>query len=408
MINDKNKDTWCVNAFHGMSGNNDGSTKLCCMYKDDNPDKKLILGRSSIDDHFNNKVFQIVRADLDNGIKNPKCNYCWNEEAAGRKSKRMRDNAKYNDRLKKGKDPYVGLAYFELNLGNTCNLSCRTCNPYISSSWMKEDYDTNFSKKISFKEYAANFKRFHQSYDEDSPFWEDLKSKLPFIKQFDFYGGEPFMSKKMWEVLKIAQDTGVSKEIELHYNTNGTHFPIEEMQCWKDFKEVNISFSIDGIGEKFEYMRYPAKWNEVNDNMKKFYEIGQEFKNIFFNWCITISVTNVYDVPETLEYYYKNYQPLGFSMYLNLVHGPTHHNIGILPKHIKKVVEEQLNTVSKDKDVAWGHIPGVINFMNQGTSNEKEFNRFLQVTASSDRYRSQNFKEVFKEYGEYFDSYKFQ
>lgn len=85
MLNEHNKDTWCVNAFHGMSGNNDGTTKMCCMYKPELNDPKLILGQQSIDEHFNNKSFQLVREDLDNGIRNSCCNYCWVEEDAGRK-----------------------------------------------------------------------------------------------------------------------------------------------------------------------------------------------------------------------------------------------------------------------------------------------------------------------------------
>lgn len=409
MINDKNKDTWCVNASHGMSGNNDGGTKLCCMYKEDFADRRhhLVLGEQTIEQHFTNPIFQQVRSDLNNGIKNHRCNYCWNEEAAGRASKRIRDNKKYLNRLENGQSAYNNLAYFELNLGNTCNLACRTCNPYISSGWMKESFDTEVTGK-TYKEYAMHFKRFHQSYDDESPFWEDLKLHLPDIKQFDFYGGEPLMSKKMWEILKICVEKGYSKEIELHYNTNGTHYPDKELELWKHFKEVNVSFSIDGIGDKFEYMRYPARWDEVNENMRKFVKFSQDTSNIFFNWCITISTTNVYDIPEVIDYYYDNYRPLGFSMYLNLVHGPAHHNIGILPKHIKEVVAEKLNAVSKEKETAWDHIPGVINFMNQQDFNEKEFNKFCKVTATSDKYRSQNFKETFNEFGEYFDSNNFQ
>jgi MoaA/NifB/PqqE/SkfB family radical SAM enzyme len=184
----------------------------------------------------------------------------------------MRDNEKHARRP----DPYKNLAYLELNLGNTCNISCRTCNPYISSGWMKEAYETE-TNDVTYKEFAVKFKKFHQSYDEDSKFWAELKTILPDIRQFDFYGGEPFMSKKMWELLKIAQSTGVSKNIDLHYNTNGTHFPLEEMQSWRDFKEVNVSFSIDGKGDQFEFMRYPAKWELVNSNMKKFLEIGKDF-----------------------------------------------------------------------------------------------------------------------------------
>jgi MoaA/NifB/PqqE/SkfB family radical SAM enzyme len=383
-----------------MSGNNDGTTKLCCMYKaDELNDPKLVLGEQPIDEHFNSRVFKLVREDLDSGVRNRRCNYCWSEEDAGRKSKRMRDNEKYSRRTQ----PYKDLAYLELNLGNTCNISCRTCNPYISSGWMKEAYETG-NTGGTYKEFAQMFKKFHQSYDEESPFWEDLKSKLDDIKQLDFYGGEPFMSKKMWELLKIAQQTGISKEIELHYNTNGTHFPLESLQVWRDFKEVNVSFSIDGVGDQFEYMRYPAKWSDVDANMEKFLELGREFGNIHFSWCITISVANIYNVPETLDYYYNKYADKNVGMYLNLVHGPMHHNIGILPESIKKSVEEKLLCVPKDRVQAWDHIPGVINFMNNNSSNREAFRKFLEVTNTSDRYRDQNFKNTFKEYGAYFDS----
>jgi len=382
-----------------MSGNNDGTTKLCCMYKPDPSDKSFVLGEQTILEHFNNTVFQQVRQDLDSGIRNSRCNYCWNEEDAGRKSKRMRDNEKHARRI----TPYEDLAYLELNLGNTCNISCRTCNPHISSGWMKEAYDTG-DKIVSYKEFAHTFKKFHQSYDEDSVFWSDLKDHLPNIKQFDFYGGEPFMSKKMWELLKTAQHTGVANNIELHYNTNGTHFPEDSLQVWRDFKEVNVSFSIDGVGKQFEYMRYPAKWSEVDANMEKFLDLGQRFGNIYFSWCITLSVANIYNVPETLDYCYSKYSDRGVGMYLNLVHGPQHHNISILPENIKKAVEEKLLSVPKTRTQAWDHIPGVINFMNNGASNEQEFNRFLQVTKTSDNYRNQDFQDTFKEYGAYFDT----
>jgi MoaA/NifB/PqqE/SkfB family radical SAM enzyme len=400
MLNNNNKHSWCVNAFHGMSGNNDGTTKLCCMYKaDELNDPKLVLGEQSIDEHFNSRVFKLVREDLDAGVRNSRCNYCWHEEDAGRKSKRMRDNEKYSRRA----EPYKDLAYLELNLGNTCNISCRTCNPYISSGWMKEAYDTG-NTGGTYKEFAQMFKKFHQSYDEDSPFWEELKSRLPDIKQFDFYGGEPFMSKKMWELLKTAEDTGVAHDIELHYNTNGTHFPLEEMQAWRSFREINVSFSIDGIGDQFEYMRYPAKWAEVDANMEKFLQLGKEFGNIYFSWCVTLSASNIYNVPETLEYYYKKYAGQNVGMYLNLVHWPIHHNIGSLPIEIKKAVEQRLLSVPKEYTQAWEHIPGVVNFMNNGTSDLQEFDNFLKTTATSDKYRNQNFKETFKEYGAYFDT----
>lgn len=398
MINETNKNSWCVNAFHGLSGNNDGTTKMCCMYMSENHSQTL--GRQSLLQHFEKPEFLEVRQDLQNGIRHKNCRLCWEEEDSGRTSKRMRDNKKYQKYILENQ-PYDGLAYLELNLGNNCNLACRTCGPAISSGWMKEDYDTNHIKISTYKDYARRMKRYHQSYAEDSIFWDELKEQLPKVRQFDFYGGEPFMNKKMWEILRIASDTGVAKDIELHYNTNGTHLPLEDMKVWKNFKKIYLSFSIDGTGKVFEYMRYPAKWDEVLNNMKKFIEISDDYKNIQMSWCITLSITNVYNAAETIDYYYQNFSEK-MGMYLNLVHGPEHHNISIMPDNIKQAVKEKLESVPKEYVTAWQHIPGVIAFMNIRKYNKEIFKNFIATTEQSDRYRSQNFYKTFKEYAKYF------
>ena len=53
MIKENNKYTWCENAVRGMSGNNDGSTKMDCMIKH-NYGNSLNLGIDSIFENFNN------------------------------------------------------------------------------------------------------------------------------------------------------------------------------------------------------------------------------------------------------------------------------------------------------------------------------------------------------------------
>jgi MoaA/NifB/PqqE/SkfB family radical SAM enzyme len=395
MINDKNKDTWCVNAVHGMSGNNDGSTKMCCMakgnYGGDNNFEKI-----SILENFNNSTAIRIRENLDNGIRDPNCTLCWQEEDGGRNSKRIRDNNRYNHEVTLGLiKPYQGLAKIELNLGNTCNIKCRTCSASISSTWMKEDYDLTH-KRITFKEYSANMKKYHQTYDEDSPFWEDLKQNLSTIRQFDFYGGEPFLSKKMWEILKICVEKGYAKDIELHYNTNGTNWP-DDVELFKNFKSVNLSFSIDGINERFEYMRYPAIWLEVKENMKKAVAFNNDYKNLSLSWCITLSNLNIFYLPEILDEHYSNWTEFGF--YLNLVHGPKHYNISIMPTDVKDKVLERLDTISKSYTDAWYHLQGIIGFIKNGNYNEKEWNNFINVGKAHDEYRKQDYNTTFEEFG---------
>lgn len=405
-MNELTKASWCVNAVHGMSANNDGSTKMCCMikdaYKNSTPGGPWNLSENTIEQNFNNPKAISIRNNLQAGIRDSQCSLCWAEEDSGRKSKRMRDNEKYERAVERHEiEPYVGLAKFELNLGNTCNIKCRTCHPTVSSSWMKEDYDLNH-KNITFKEYGTKMKRYHQTYDEDSPFWSDLIDNLPTIRQFDFYGGEPFMSKKMWEVLRICVEKGYSKNIELHYNTNGTLWPAE-IEQWKNFKSVNLSFSIDGIESQFEYMRYLAKWDEVKTNMQQALAFKNEYPNLNLSWCVTLSSINMFYLPEILDAYYKEYT--AFGLYLNLVHSPTHFNASTLPAQIKTAIVERLNKIDKSYEHAWHQLPGIIGFIEHGKYDELNWKTFVKTIDTHDVYRSQNFYETFKEYGQLIKSY---
>ena len=308
----------------------------------------------------------------------------------------MRDNERYEHEVTyDGRKPFNGLAKLELNLGNNCNIKCRTCHPSISSMWMKESYDLDHKTVMSFKDYSNNMKKYHQQYDDDSTFWDDLVENLSTIKQFDFYGGEPFLSKKMWEILQICVDKGYSQEIELHFNTNGTVWP-EQTDIFKNFKFVNLSFSIDGTKEKFEYMRYLAKWDEVQANMELARQHKDTHGNMSISWCITLSTINIYDLPEILDEYYKNYTD--FGMYLNLVHGPIHYNISKLPDYVKDKVIERLEKIPTEYENVWYQLPGIINFMKNGTYDEKIWEDFSRLIKKHDDYRKQDFSITFPEY----------
>jgi MoaA/NifB/PqqE/SkfB family radical SAM enzyme len=385
-----------------MSGNNDGSSKMCCMidesYNYMGSERVWFLGSKTIEENFNNPIAHGIKSNLSAGVRDRACHHCWAEEDAGRKSKRLRDNEKYFHEIEyEGATPFTGLAKFELNLGNTCNIKCRTCHPTISSLWMKEYYDIYESATTSYKNYAIDLKKYHQTYDEDSPFWDDLTANLSTIKQFDFYGGEPFLSKKMWEVLNICVEHGYAKDIELHYNTNGTTWP-EETEVWKNFKHVNLSFSIDGVGEQFEYMRYPAVWTEAVANMKKASAFAKQHGNLSLSWCITLSSINIYNLPETLDAYYDNFQD--FGLYLNLVHRPAHFNMSSLPTDIKEAVLDRLHNIPKRYDHAWWQLPGIIGFLENGTPcSEDNWVHFLTTIKRHDDYREQDFFTTFEAYG---------
>ena len=56
------------------------------------------------------------------------------------------------------------------------------------------------------------------------------------------------MIQEQFDVLQKCIDKGYAKNIEVHYNTNGTHYPEYAVkEIWPHFKRVEMAFSIDDI-----------------------------------------------------------------------------------------------------------------------------------------------------------------
>lgn len=384
-MNHSNKNSWCINAFHSISSANDGITRPCCMYKRVNEDRDSLpkLGEVPLLDHFNSEEFVELRKSLENGIRHPNCNRCWKEEDAGLESKRLRDNKKWDN-------TQSGLAYLDLSMGNTCNIKCRTCSPHASSQWSQEFFETKYINIVSKDEFFKKVRKYSKSYEDESIFWNDLEANLPNIKQFDFYGGEPFLSKKMWNILQKAVDTGRSKDIELHYATNGTMWP-EQTKLWEHFKNVYVNFSIDGVNERFEYMRHPAVWEDVLSNMQN----PAVFKsNMGPSWCVTLSTLNIFYLDEIIEEFNKLFKNR-MGLYLNLVHWPDHFNISIMPDDVKKVVLDKLKSIPKEHS---NQLSGIIGFIENGTYNETHWNTLLSEIRLTDNYRNQDYSKTFPEF----------
>ena len=89
-------------------------------------------------------------------------------------------------------------------------------------------------------------------------------------KKILFLGGEPFLSDVDTRILPLIKNPSV---VSLQYTTNGSIYPSQtHINLWSKFQTVLINFSLDGIGDRFDYIRYPLKWNQVEKNMIRMIE----------------------------------------------------------------------------------------------------------------------------------------
>lgn len=392
MLNEFNKNTWCVNPYINLAVEPSGEMIPCCMsskkYKTDKGSKTL--DQEPIINFWNSKDRQDLIDQLENGIKAKGCEYCWKEEEAGKISKRQRDNQEWQgEEIKRDRLP----AIMYLALGNLCNLKCRICYGDRSSVIADEE------KKISFVNRTL-FNIFHdqtsgqKSFSNDNDnFWENIFTLLPNVKRIDFSGGEPFYVKNHKKIIAHLVETGLSCNQILHYNTNGTIYPKDQIEILNNFKFIDISISIDGVNEKFEYIRHPAKFSEVDKNIDDFCQTrDKNNKKWSLQATLTISAFNIWDFVETFEYCRSK----TLSVFLNFVHDGR--GIKILPIELKnKIIERLLNHDSRYAD--WiHHREIVINYLNNHSFSKIQWKLFWREVSQRDKFRKESFKDTFPDY----------
>jgi MoaA/NifB/PqqE/SkfB family radical SAM enzyme len=335
---------------------------------------------------------QNLRRQFRAGEKPVTCKLCWNEESAGRDSKRIHSQVRLKELY-----PLVDwqndlpdqLWFIDLKLGNICNLKCRICGSWSSSKWAAEELDY-LPKGYDRKSHIAYTWLKQGKWPEESPaFWENLKLLLPQIKYFEFTGGEPWLIEEHWELLRHAVSTGDSSHIDIHYNTNATvdALGFEKSFLWTQFGRVDIAFSVDNVGKRFEYERYGAEWDRANKIINGIhFARDTDTTNITTQLCFTINIQNVYYIDELLAWAdTKSFD----SVYFNMLHSPDHMSIQRMTPAAKDLVLNKLKTTFWQNTKYLQEIDNVIKFIENGVGSDGT--EFLRKMKQTDNYRKQNF-----------------
>jgi len=381
----------CILPWISIETSPIGTARPCCLAKDEityydekGNEQKYNLKTHTLEEIYHSRYMQILRRDFLYGHKPATCQRCWDEEAAGRVSKRMNSRIRlkeYYDNVDWNNLNPDQLWFIDLKLGNICNLKCRICGSWSSSKWAKEEID--YVPGIDRKTHLAyKFLQDGAWPRESDVFWDNLKTLLPNIKYFEFTGGEPFLIEQHFELLRYAVEQGYSQNIEIHYNTNGTVFP-EQAELWANFKHVEIAFSIDNLGPQFEYERYGADWIEVQDNLRRFNELRSA--KISTQLCTTMNIQNVYYLPELCDWITTQTFD---HIYFNMLHDPWHMCISKMTPQAQELVIDRLTT-HEFSPKHRAEILRIVKFINNGEGSDgKEFLRKMQTT---DEYREQSF-----------------
>lgn len=387
---------FCILPWVSLEASPVGTVRPCCLAEDEIVDSELIkfnLATADLKEIQDSLYMSQLRKAFLAGKRPSTCRKCWQEEDAGRTSKRMHtlDRLKHMVVDQNWTTDAKPLVFLDLKLGNICNLKCRICGSWSSSQFAAEEI-----KHAGNSDFHRMMLKQGAWPRENRTFWDQIDGMLDQIRYIEFTGGEPFMIQEHFDMLQGIVDRGIAHQVEIHYNTNGTHYPEHGEQIWRHFKTVEIAFSIDDIGSRFEYQRTNARWQEVCENLDRFRDLRNIHANIVLQICCTVNVFNVRYLDEVAQWIADNRHSFNF-VYWNLMHEAWYFSISRLPQRVKTEIRQHLLT-AQIPDIYTKDINGIIDFMMMGE--ESDGSVMLSKIAELDRRRKQDLSQTAPELAE--------
>ena len=325
---------FCTMPFNSLEVSPDVTCKVCCKIKTDikktNVEYFNVM-KDDINDIWHSVDLKMLRKKFIRNERPEECRLCWTEEESNVKSLRQQHLTEYFDL----ENPKV--SYLSLKLSNKCNLACRICTPHLSSLWQSQYNKLNLALTP-----AAMFKTIDLEKFQGNRL-ESLHRLSTNLTRLLIYGGEPLINEEVIAYLKYLSNSGISKNIQLTLNTNGTVYSEELISIFKEFQFVDLFLSIDDIEKRFEYQRWPAKWDKINDNIHNYSKLKD---NIGVEFYPSVSVLNILNIGEMLEKLSSYNIPITFN---NIIHDPRLLSIRNLPKESKLIVVEKIKSIDFSK-----------------------------------------------------------
>ncbi len=347
-------DTFCVLPWTHLIITPDGTPSACNWMgtrRISRGGAPLSVYRHSLDEIWNSDEMRGLRRDLVHGNRAAACAECYKLEDAGGCSLRMQMNQHWREGFvnPEGRTAQMlqSLAvvndyrlptppgYIELDLGNQCNLKCRSCAGGSSSriardpthnKWAGESEDLTPPAQVWFRQKEII---------------RELLQAPEHLRHIHLIGGEPFLVKEVGDILQTLIDAGAAPHISLSCHTNGTTVNTPWLRLTERFAAFSIWVSMDGYGPYFEYTRYPAKWRRVVENLEQL----RKLPNADVRGFVVYQVYNALNVVELLRFF----DEIGLPFLVYLLFEPLYLRAASLPPEARRLAVARLRAY-QEKD----------------------------------------------------------
>lgn len=269
----------------------------------------------NIRDYWNGPEHQKFKIMIENDQPIPGCQPCYDLEANGIRSRRQTSRELYETYHCDTELDCDSPTAIDYSVGNLCNLKCVICGPSASTAWIPDYQKLYPIRNVEIYKYDK-----HAQNELQDP------ALLASLKTVHFHGGgEPLLSDNHFNLLKKIKEAKGLDDVRVFYNTNASVRPTQEvLDIWAECKLIEIYFSIDDVGKRFEYQRPGTTWDNIVDTIDWFYNNMPH--NHMLNINCVWSYLNLYYLDEIYQWYRDNLSRSRFGDAVQLIfqkaHGP--------------------------------------------------------------------------------------
>jgi len=294
---------FCDKPFNHNYVHPNGKMRLCCTTIQDLPtDNNYNLfdaNKHSIEDYWNSNRMKEIRRKMIAGEKIRDCERCYRQEEQGAES--LRSTEGMNDFIK---DTLPDGTYqkdassMQIQLGNICNLKCKMCSQMYSHMHGMETRDIGEQDPEWLhwvKEQGANVNNWTNELGIKQEWYKNKNFKLKMFKHIsknithlNVIGGEPTLIPEFYELFEYCDEQGTLGNKSVTIVTNLTNTNPRLTKWLPKLKSWAIWASVDGVGERTEYIRYPSNWNKVLQSLEFYRNLLGDNGNITLSPAIQL------------------------------------------------------------------------------------------------------------------------
>ena len=357
--------TFCMAPWVNIGVNPNGEYTMCCFSKnyeeeegvekdpfldqreffEIDEENKLFLGSvhdNTLEEIWNNDAMRNIRLKMLKGEPVENCQVCYYSESIRGSSERSRYNQEFFNQHKykisqtkpDGSAPFEPVSW-DLRLTNTCNFKCRDCYSWLSSSWEEESRRLNVDVSAPKTDVQKILNEIEPLYDA--------------VEEVYFAGGEPLISDHHYHIL----DKLLEKDLRptIRYNTNLstlTYKGRDVIEYWKEFPQIKLFVSFDGIGKRGELIRNGFDSKRF---IKNIIRVQKELPNLLIHYNFVVYILNAYHFMDAHKFMVDNgLLRSSESIAFTLLKDPQYLRITTLdPESKKEVIEKIQNSKFKSQ-----------------------------------------------------------